>query len=517
MPSSILLKNGNAILHDGENKPRATKCDVLITGSNITKISPSIEAPSSDTEVIDCTNKIISPGFVDTHHHLWQTAVKGVHADHTLLDYFAPGSFTSSLFSPDDIYWSQLAGALEAIDAGTTTVVDHSHIVYSPEHPRAAIKATVESGLRTIYCYTPTPRIKAWSPQLEFEKDFLADWVMSTFTDLASSAPLAPNNRVTLGFAFDGLLNMPAEETKSLLQRVYDAGVRVVTLHDNGGTIWGPRPRTSVFEGLAANDLLPLPSKPDGSDPMHFIGSHAGYLHDAPAVPELLAKYAPTLSFSSTPSTELNMFLTPLQALIPSLRPFGSLGIDCHTLCSASMTAQMRLLLGHARSLREAELAAEGKWDRDVGDDLKMTQAFNVATISGAKAVGMDGAIGRLQVGSKADVIVLDCDGPGMLGIGEGDEIAGLVGHSGPSDVEHVIVDGIFRKKAGKLVLGDIEVDGKQLSWEMVVEKLRESRARIRKGMAGLDFESARMTMAKALKMDLANSIGAGESVAKAS
>jgi cytosine/adenosine deaminase-related metal-dependent hydrolase len=96
-----------------------------VTYANLSFILPS-----------DCTNKIISPGFIDTHHHGWQTLLKGRHANHTLLQYMTEGNYTSSLHTPEDTFWGQLAGCMEMIDCGTTSVVDFSHINYSAEHSR---------------------------------------------------------------------------------------------------------------------------------------------------------------------------------------------------------------------------------------------------------------------------------------------------------------------------------------------------------------------------------------------
>jgi cytosine/adenosine deaminase-related metal-dependent hydrolase len=73
--SSILLQNGTALIHDESGHVKATKADILITGNKIVKIEAKIDAGAS-TEVVDCTDKIISPGFIDTHHHLWQTQLK---------------------------------------------------------------------------------------------------------------------------------------------------------------------------------------------------------------------------------------------------------------------------------------------------------------------------------------------------------------------------------------------------------------------------------------------------------
>jgi cytosine/adenosine deaminase-related metal-dependent hydrolase len=73
--SSILLQHGTALIHDEHGHVEALKSDVLITGNKIVKIEANIVADAL-TEVVDCTNKIICPGFIDTHHHVWQTQLK---------------------------------------------------------------------------------------------------------------------------------------------------------------------------------------------------------------------------------------------------------------------------------------------------------------------------------------------------------------------------------------------------------------------------------------------------------
>jgi len=97
MPT-ILLRNGTVLVHQASKNSRAgfrveplRNHSVLICNSFLASIAPHIDPPNQDTHSIDCTGKIISPGFVDTHHHLWQTQSKGTHADHLLLDYLATG------------------------------------------------------------------------------------------------------------------------------------------------------------------------------------------------------------------------------------------------------------------------------------------------------------------------------------------------------------------------------------------------------------------------------------------
>lgn len=87
---SLLLRGGVALIHDANNHVVPTKTDILVEEGRITKVAHQIES-RQDIETIDCTDKIISPGFIDTHRHAWQTQLKGRHADEQLLDYMVTG------------------------------------------------------------------------------------------------------------------------------------------------------------------------------------------------------------------------------------------------------------------------------------------------------------------------------------------------------------------------------------------------------------------------------------------
>lgn len=100
-PLSILLQHGTVLIHtlrDGKDRViKREDTDVLIEGNVIRKIASGILeslGPSTanyDVKIIDCTGKIVSPGFVDTHHHLWQTQLKGRHAEQNLLGLMSSG------------------------------------------------------------------------------------------------------------------------------------------------------------------------------------------------------------------------------------------------------------------------------------------------------------------------------------------------------------------------------------------------------------------------------------------
>jgi cytosine/adenosine deaminase-related metal-dependent hydrolase len=136
--SKFILRGGTRLQHDQDDHVHPIVGDILVEDGIIKALgNPDLpEAADKSVTVIDCQGKIVSPGFISTHHHVWQSPLKGRHADETLLEYMATGNATSVFFSAEDGFWGELGGALEAIDAGTTTVLDHSHLNISPEHRR---------------------------------------------------------------------------------------------------------------------------------------------------------------------------------------------------------------------------------------------------------------------------------------------------------------------------------------------------------------------------------------------
>ena len=115
MADRILIKNGIVLTQDpslGE-LPRA---DVLIDGDTIAGVEASIDA---DAEVVDCTGRIVIPGFIDTHRHTWEAAIRNCAPNATLDDYFVEILDTfAPLYRPEDVYSSNLAGSLECLNAG---------------------------------------------------------------------------------------------------------------------------------------------------------------------------------------------------------------------------------------------------------------------------------------------------------------------------------------------------------------------------------------------------------------
>lgn len=156
--SPTLFHGAPIIAFDEESsRPNALRnSSLLVIDARIAGLfeNNSIDELPTGTEVTDATGRIISPGFIDTHHHLWQTAYKTIASNTTLAQYFQRyGEFgpAAQHFSPDDIRVGQLAGCLELLYVSTKTVVDHAHGNFSNETMDATLNATLESGIRSFF------------------------------------------------------------------------------------------------------------------------------------------------------------------------------------------------------------------------------------------------------------------------------------------------------------------------------------------------------------------------------
>jgi len=124
--------------------------DVLIEGSKIAAVKPNLGPV--DAREIDGRGAIVLPGFVDTHRHTWQCLLRNAAADWSLAQYFGGiRGIMGELYTPDDMYVANYLGALEALDAGITTLVDWSHNNNTPDHADMAIKGLRDAGIRAVY------------------------------------------------------------------------------------------------------------------------------------------------------------------------------------------------------------------------------------------------------------------------------------------------------------------------------------------------------------------------------
>jgi cytosine/adenosine deaminase-related metal-dependent hydrolase len=450
--------------------------DVLVEGDRIVAVAPHVDVDASAARLIEASGQVVMPGFVDTHRHTWQTQMRAICADWTLADYFLGIRLTiSPAYAPEDVYLGNYVGALEALDAGVTTVVDFSHCNNSPAHADAAVAGLVDTGIRALHCYgffASSPGGTAFPTHAHRRADF--ERVMRTY---ASAGGL-----LTIGAALSEVGGVRWSDTVAEITTARRAGARIVT---HTGCVWGSAMTRGVKE-LSAHGLL-------GPEQIHV---HCNTLGDDEW--RLLAHAGATVSIS--PETELNMGMGRLA--LGKCCAFGikpTLSCDIVSLNSGDLFTQMRLALAYQRFADNDAINQAGAMPTALTCTAR--DALSWATLNGAEACGLDSEIGSLRPGKLADVIVLGGDGfalrPRHVAAGS------IVFQATSRDVSTVLVGGRIVKRDGSLVGVDVRdvLARAERSAESVLSRVREVTPHLPpRPAAGVDLEAvARHNLAPAL------------------
>jgi len=404
----------------------------------------------------------------------------------------------SFAYTPDDVYWGQLAGCLEALKAGTTTVLDHSHASYTPDHASRALAASISSGMRTIFAYmTFMLRFEEWNKNtINPGPDFLPDWPLEQLETWSQRAPFA-SGRVQLGFAFDYFF-LPPPLIASIFERVRAMkSVKLITGHVGRTVTMGSLSQTSILESV-------------GQLRGPLVFSHANNFTQ-----EEYAKLAANnIGISTTPCTEYQIGNVNPVALHPDLEyPHVSLGVDCHSICPSSMPAQARAALLCARAIRAHQTYVEQDKAEPKNVHGTPEEAFNLITIKGAEVLGMIDEVGSITVGKRADIVILKATTPNMLCAAEHDPVTAVVMHSDVSDIDAVIVDGVVRKREGKLMPVKHDMDAQEptttgntktdaLDWQQVAAEVVRSRSEIQERLDTVSEEEGRKFLTDSWHID---------------
>src|SRR5258706_6963467 len=155
-----VIRGGHVMSMDTKSGDFAS-ADVLVEGKKIVAVGPNLHA--GDADEIDARGRIVMPGFIDTHHHQFETALRSFLANGLLINdgsgspsanptYFEYILLTfAPVYRPQDVYISELFGGLSQLDDGVTTVHDVSQIHHSPAHSDAAIQALFDTGRRAAF------------------------------------------------------------------------------------------------------------------------------------------------------------------------------------------------------------------------------------------------------------------------------------------------------------------------------------------------------------------------------
>jgi cytosine/adenosine deaminase-related metal-dependent hydrolase len=419
----ILFRNGIVLTMD-DARTVLPRGDVLVKDGKIAEVGVDVPAPD-DAFVIDAAGGIIMPGMVDTHRHMWQTAMRAYGADWTLTQYFVWYYLQhGAKFRPQDYAAGNLISALDAVESGVTTSVDWSHGLRTVEHGEAAYEALATSPGRYVFAYGNIHQ-SPW----EWTADPAVQDILIRSRD--------DSRMFGTQIAFD-VPNQDDEFPELAAYRVAkDLGLRVTT---HAG-VWG-----------ATNDWGIRNAYEAGVMEEGFT-----YVHAASLSAESYQKIAATggnVSLATESEDTCGQGYPPIH----QLRLYGipaSLSVDTSVWFSSDLFSAMRATVGADRAL-EHYLAHQREPAETVTHvKLRVEDVVGLATRGGAAAIGKDHLIGSLEAGKLGDVVLLKNDdsptwAPLINPYGH------IVYQAQRGDVHTVLVGGEVVKSEGKVVAGDL-------------------------------------------------------------
>jgi cytosine/adenosine deaminase-related metal-dependent hydrolase len=443
------------------------EADILVENGKISQIGEVAEDLEVD-EIIDASGMIAIPGFVDCHRHVWQANLRHLASDWSLSEYMLSiRALFADAYEADDMFLGNYIGCLEALSSGITTVVDHAHNIASPEHADAAIKGTMQSGIRSVFCYGMGDVAKEGKI---FDSFSTPKWHYDDFLRVSKEYFSDKDQRVRLGVALNELPFSSEDAVKEEIEFTRNAGARLVTFHLS-------IPGVEHVKQLSANGLL----KED------MLITHGYFMSDE----ELQLLSESGASVVATLDSELQMGMG--HGITERARTFGvnyALGVDVVSSNSGDLFNQMRLSLQTQRAFHDSKLLDAGKPIKKVA--VKARDVLESATIGGAKAAGLDSITGSLTIGKKADIVLIDTNCIDMQPLG--DPVASIVSYGSIKHVSMVMVDGDILVRSGRL----IGVDQSPL-----IEKLNESRLNIMNRVKAHNPETISQLISMGLPQDI--------------
>ncbi len=445
-----VIRNGHVMSMDPGVGDFA-QADVLVEGNKIRAVGPNLQVSGAD--VIDARGRVVMPGFIDTHHHQFETALRSFLADGILIN---DGSNTPSgnttyfefillkfapVYRPQDVYINELFGGLSQLDAGVTTVHDVSQIHHSPQHSDAAIQALFDTKRRAAFGYFESAgaSILGTNPGNKYPSDaprIKKQW----FSSSDQLVHMIMGGEVYLGDA--------TTDQSWTLGRQLDLQI--------AAHILSPFSIRPIFDRLAAGT---------GGNGRIGIGPDNLFIHMtgmADAAWQRVKDVGAQVSLAVPIEMNMRHGLPPILKM-QSLGIEPSLSTDVECTMTADFFTQMRSMMNAQRMLVNQMVLEQGDFyppnqyptpARGTPPLLTTRDVLRYATMNGAKHLRLDRKVGSLAPGKEADIILLDAE---AINVAPLNQVPGaVVSLMERSNVETVIVAGKVRKWKGKLLDVDL-------------------------------------------------------------
>lgn len=436
---NYLVKNGAVITVDPK-LGTLPKADVLVRNGAIAKVGENLAADGAET--IDASDMIVMPGLIDSHYHMWSTLGRNFISDEGF-EYFPAKWATSELYDAEDFYNSVILGLAECASGGVTTVHNWSHNNRSPQHVDAELRAHRDSALRARYSIghidrLPADTVNKFEDIGRVQKEWFAD--RSRLDGL-----------VHLGVNLRGMVQSDARVFHAEMQDMLKRGLAVC---------------------IHASQTQPNSDDAGDYEKRGYLGPKFLFCHYIAASDgdrEAMARTKTSLSFSTHSEFRLGEHGDPRVALMKA-RAAGvsvSLSSDATSIAPPNMFENMRFTWNMCMP-----------WKGTPSENLPplgFYETIEMATINGAKALGLGDVTGSLTPGKRADLILIRTNDVNIAPLANIETT--VVQSATPANVDTVMVDGRIVKRKGQLVGYDVGA---------IVERAKRSAMRIRKAAGGV-------------------------------
>lgn len=384
MATRTLLREAHVLTMDDEQF--GDTADILIEDGVIIDVGEHINPDGA--RVVELSGSIVLPGLVDSHIHLWQSVLRGIAAETWGREYFGLVHPLSGRLRADDMYAATYGGAIELLLAGTTTVFDFCHATNSPEHAENSLRGLADAGIRGLFgfCFRHRPESPVTGFETLDERAAVLERLVEQWKD---------HERVGLGVALNNIDHVSIDVHKQEVAVARQLGLRQ-SIHSNLPGQIG----LSAQNGLLGEDLIWVHAATASDEEMGLLADKGG-------------------SLSITP--EVEAALMGMSSAAPRAKRHDvrvAVGTDVPAGIGGNLFAQLRIARATTRAVDvQFEYSQNRPGARtSTHPSYDSMDLLRMATIDGARALGLEDRIGSISPGKQADLLVVSTEPFGLSG-----------------------------------------------------------------------------------------------------